>query len=110
MPRIHAALTEIITKGIPLCVAQCILNIGACVCMPFCMCCKYLFQFQWPSEENLSGTVLVVLKVAECYSLRINSHTTVHCKNIWVTSTIFWSSQLHACCVHDTLQTSREFD
>ena len=32
----------------------------------------------------------------------------VHCKNIWVTSTIFWLSQLHACCVGDTLQTSRE--
>ena len=31
-----------------------------------------------------------------------------HCKNIWVTSTIFWSSQLHPCCVRDTLQTSRE--
>ena len=28
----------------------------------------------------------------------------LHCKNIWVTSTIFWSSQLHACCVGDTLQ------
>ena len=23
-----------------------------------------------------------------------------HCKNIWVTSTIFWSSQLHTCCVY----------
>ena len=32
---------------------------------------------------------------------------TLHCKNIWATSTIFWSSQLHACCVRDTLQTSR---
>ena len=32
--------------------------------------------------------------VAECF---------VHCKNIWVTSTIFWSSQLHACCVSETL-------
>ena len=30
-----------------------------------------------------------------------------HCKNILVTSTIFWSSQLHACCVRDMLQTSR---
>ena len=29
-------------------------------------------------------------------------------KHIWVTSTIFWLSQLHACCVCDTLQTSRE--
>ena len=35
-------------------------------------------------------------------------HTYLHCKNIWVTSTIFWSSQLHACCVHDTLQTSED--
>ena len=25
-----------------------------------------------------------------------------HCKNVWVTSTMFWSSQLHACCVCDT--------
>ena len=31
----------------------------------------------------------------------------MHCKNVWVTSTIFWSSQLHACCVRDTLQTSK---
>ena len=29
-------------------------------------------------------------------------------KNIWVTSTIVWSSQLYACCVCDTLQTSRD--
>ena len=29
---------------------------------------------------------------------------TPHCKKIWVTSTIFWSSQLHACYVCDTLQ------
>ena len=32
----------------------------------------------------------------------------LHCKNIWVTSTILWSSQLHACCVRDTLHTSRD--
>ena len=32
----------------------------------------------------------------------------LHCKNIWVTSTILWSSQLHACCVRDMLQTSRD--
>ena len=39
-----------------------------------------------------------------CYA-----YSMVHCKSIWVTSTIFWSSQLHACCVCDhTLQTSRE--
>ena len=25
-------------------------------------------------------------------------------RNIWVTLTVFWSSQLHACCVRDTLQ------
>ena len=25
-----------------------------------------------------------------------NTTLSVHCKNIWVTSTIFWSSQLHA--------------
>ena len=25
-------------------------------------------------------------------------------QSIWVTSTIFWSSQVHACCVHDTLK------
>ena len=31
-----------------------------------------------------------------------------HCKNIWVTSSIFWSSQLHDCCVRDTLQTSKD--
>ena len=28
----------------------------------------------------------------------------VHCKKIWVTSNIFWSSQLHACYVRDKLQ------
>ena len=31
-----------------------------------------------------------------------------HCKNICVTSTIFRSSQLHACCVCDMLQTSKD--
>ena len=30
----------------------------------------------------------------------------VYCKNIWVTSTIFWSSQLHACCVCDSYITN----
>ena len=28
--------------------------------------------------------------------------------HIWVTPTVCWLSQLHACCVCDTLQTSRE--
>ena len=32
----------------------------------------------------------------------------IHCKNIWVTSTVCWLSQLHACRVCDALQTSRE--
>ena len=32
----------------------------------------------------------------------------LHCKNIWVASTEFWSSQLHACCVRDMLQTSKD--
>ena len=42
-------------------------------------------------------------------SVRVNTNVAVvHCKNIWVTSTIFWSCQLHACCVRDTLQTSRD--
>ena len=36
------------------------------------------------------------------------THTHMHCNNIWVTSTIFWSSQLNACCVHGTLQASRD--
>ena len=36
----------------------------------------------------------------------VQSLAEVHCKNIWVTSTIFRSSQLHACCMRDTLQTS----
>ena len=27
----------------------------------------------------------------------------LHCKNIRVTSTMFWSSQLHTCCVSETL-------
>ena len=31
----------------------------------------------------------------------------LHCKNIWVTSTILLS-QLHACCVRGTLQTSKD--
>ena len=28
----------------------------------------------------------------------------IHCKNIWVTTTIFWSSQLHACGLYGILQ------
>ena len=27
----------------------------------------------------------------------------LHCKNIWVTSTIFWSPQLHTCCVTENI-------
>ena len=34
---------------------------------------------------------------------RLLSLYAVHCKNIWVTSTIFWSSQSHACCVCDKI-------
>ena len=40
------------------------------------------------------GKVLGLSKVAR---------SVTHCKNIWVTSIIFWSSQLHTCCVSETL-------
>ena len=43
-----------------------------------------------------SSLMRIEVEVTECLSL--------HCKNIWVTLTIFWSSQLHACCVRDKLQ------
>ena len=45
-----------------------------------------------------------------CVRVHVHAQTTTctHCKSIWITSAIFWSSQLHACCVCDTLQTSRE--
>ena len=50
---------------------------------------------------------------AGSFALRENKHILQYiarfqCKNIWVTSTIFWSCQLHACCVCDMLQTSRD--
>ena len=68
---------------------------------------------------NYSGGECVIKAMLTTYIRHINQtrtriytqctciHTrTHHCKNTWITSTIFWSSQLHACCVHDTLQTS----
>ena len=36
------------------------------------------------------------------------NHPPTHCKTTWVTSTTFWSSQLHTCCVRDMLQTSKD--
>ena len=33
----------------------------------------------------------------------------LHCKNIWVTSTIFWLSQLHACCVFENLSFQKAY-
>ena len=51
---------------------------------------------------NITLLSLLTVITSWCPDIR------VHCKNIWVTSTIFWSSQLHACCVCDMLQTSRD--
>ena len=44
-----------------------------------------------------------------CLGLKLIDFTqhavrTLYTKKIWVTSTIFWPSQLHACCVRNTLQ------
>ena len=55
----------------------------------------------------VSGDLLGCLSSQVCPSLSL-PQSLVHCKNIWVTSTIFWSSQLNACCVCDTLQTSKD--
>ena len=33
---------------------------------------------------------------------KVSSEDILHCKKVWVTSTTFWSLQLHSFCVHDT--------
>ena len=57
-------------------------------------CCKPYHNF----IDSISGFL---------YPNSKSAITELHCKNIWVTSTIFWLSQLHARCVCDTLQISR---
>ena len=49
-----------------------------------------------------------ILILASQNNIILGSPSIRHFKNIWVTSTIFYLSQYHACCVCDTLQTSRE--
>ena len=61
---------------------------------------------------NILQLMCCMDNTAGSFALRENKHilqyiARLQCKNIWFTSTIFWSSQLHACCVCDTLQTSR---
>ena len=56
--------------------------------------------FVWTLKSIVSGAQSLI------YFTELPSCS--HCINIWVTSTIFWSSQLHACCVHDTLQSSTD--
>ena len=58
-------------------------------------------------SQVLGHSVLATEGTCLCKLTGYTDILLVHCKNIWVTSTIFWSSQLHACCVLDMLQTSR---
>ena len=67
---------------------------------------------------HLNTTVVICSTCEECNEINEHSigqvdgcsceYIAVCCKNTWVTSTIFWYSQLHACCVSETLQTSRD--
>ena len=63
---------------------------------------KYKFEYKYGLRSDLRGPPdppsACVLAHAP------SSVPPQHCKNIWVTLTIFWSSQLHAYCVRDTLQ------
>ena len=58
----------------------------------------------------ISNYVFVMTWAISFTHSSIGSRSTwhTHCKNTWVISTIFWSSQLHACCVRDMLQTSKD--
>ena len=77
------------------------------------------------TDSLTHNTTIEMLKLPEKYKLfiassgvdsRVSFPTVLnildgkhyHCKNIGVTSTEFWSSQLHACCVRDMLQTSKD--
>ena len=68
---------------------------------------KFLFYF-WSMNLQAYGQVRTTLEniQATCSQLLLYKTKCIiilHCKNIWVTSTIFWSSQLHAFCVSETL-------
>ena len=74
------------------------------------VCWPCLNSVWWPGEGRNSQVcinvwqVLWQLELKELWQLSRSARSSLHCRNIWVTSTKFWSSQLHACCVCDTLQ------
>ena len=53
-------------------------------CAPVCPSCSLATPLVWGLATMLLFTIY--------------SKPFIHCKNIWVTSTTFWSCQLHACC------------
>ena len=59
----------------------------------------------WDLNHIHHGLLTALVKYVHAIILQVNLYAP--CKNIWVTSAIFWSSQLHAYCVCDKLQTSR---
>ena len=71
-------------------------------------CCSFLES----SFGSFLSSEVSILMCVRCYTCVRSFEGEVllytHCKNIWATWTILRMSQLHACCVCDTLQTSRE--
>ena len=60
-------------------------------------------RFEVTNGVRQGGVLSPVLFAVYLDSLLDSLCLSGHCKNIWVTSTIFWSSQLHTCCVSKTL-------
>ena len=75
---------------------------------------NYMDKWSWVQVTVVSGFIEHVDTTikTQLLSLILSTHSqsssfkelAIHCKNIWVTSTMFWSSQLHAYYVCDTLQ------
>ena len=65
----------------------------------------------WPSQKMLvkleTGSYTTIWIYLNTLNLKVPMCCFIwpqlHCEHIWVTWTIFWSSQLHTCCVSETL-------
>ena len=64
-------------------------------------------MFRRPCGEPSLNPVLTSAQISK-HSPRTVQSIVVHCKNVWVTLTVFLASQLHACCVRDILQNFKE--
>ena len=96
------------------CVCMYILHCVLCLFTALPPVCNALSRYSCTINIKHNGHYIVEMKITlsekhgilKCYDRKnpVGTYTVkTHCKNIWVTSTILWSSQLHTCCVCDTL-------